>query len=87
MKTLAASWTVWTGIRINGEWVWTRAGGRNHSTDAKALARKLARQHQIQSDFGDGRAVAFCFGEHAPTSVNLVCNRNGNFYELREVWP
>jgi len=86
-KMRTSEWTVWTGIRIENEWKWNRSGGRSHSSGAKALARKLAREHQIKSDFADGRAVAFCFGEHEPTSISSVCNRNGNFYELREVWP
>ena len=88
MQTLTTTWTAWTGIRTDNEgWIWTEAGNRKHSTDVKALARKLARQHQIKSDFGDGRAVAYTFNGWEPTNTTMVCNRFGSFMELREVWP
>lgn len=86
--TTNAAWTVWTGIRQdNGAWTWIKAATRKHSKEGKAAARKLAREHQIKSDFADGRAIAFGFGDYEPTSATMVCNRNGNFYQLGEVWP
>jgi hypothetical protein len=80
-------WTVWTGLKNGAGWIWTKAGSRSHATDAKALARKLAREHQIASDFGDGRAVAFGFGDYEPNSGTRICNRNGTFYTMSEVCP
>jgi hypothetical protein len=80
-------WTVWTGLNTESGWIWTKAGTRGHARDAKALARKLAREHQITSDFGDGRAVAFGFGDYEPNSATRICNRNGTFYTMSEVCP
>ena len=87
-ETQTAKWTIWAGIRQdNGEWAWSKVATRKWSGAGKAAARKLAREHQIKCDFADGRAIAFGFGDYEPSKATLVCNRNGNFYALGEVWP
>ena len=66
-------------------------GVRLNSTDDVAVLaddiKRLALIELVFADFADGRAVSFGAGNYCPNGATLICNRNGNFYPLAEIWP